>query len=262
MLPNEKISCVLKIWFLYTEFINFLLKFAVNAFQCCSSLFKYYSSESMLLLILSYVSSNMHVSLSFLKNSSFWNIRETQNKHLIIWKKLFEIYKFVFVMLNLLNSSLNSVRNLLKIHFVSKEFVVLEMRGLYNKDTSAIPQIVVRETWIWYTWPDRMTYTLMQMFRRYAHIGCKNEKVKIGEKKVSLDFCKLLPKEFWEETKKFFLKLWSRTFSIRICKFRLYTLDDFVFLCFNRNEANFIATLVQSGQPVLSFKSALPSRIQ
>ena len=51
-------------------------------------------------------------------------------------------------MLNLLNSSLNSVRNLLKIHFVSKEFVVLEMRGLYNKDTSAIPQIVVRETWI------------------------------------------------------------------------------------------------------------------
>ena len=72
------------------------------------------------------------------------------------------------------------------------------------KDTSEIPQIVVRETWIWYTWPDRMTYTLMQMFRRYAYIGCKNEKVKIGEKKVSLDFCKLLPKEFWEERKKFF----------------------------------------------------------
>ena len=135
------------------------------------------------------------------------------------------------------------------------------------KDTSEIPQIVVRETWIWYTWPDRMTYTLMQMFRRYAYIGCKNGKVKIGEKKVSLDFCKLLRKEFWEERKKFFLKkfflkLWSRTFSIRICKFRLYTLDDFVFLCFNRNEANFIATLVQWGQPVLSFKSALPSRIQ
>ena len=41
-----------------------------------------------------------------------------------------------------------------------------------------------------------MTYTLMQMFRRYAYIGCKNEKVKIGEEKVSLDFCKLLPKEF------------------------------------------------------------------
>lgn len=29
-------------------------------------------------------------------------------------------------------------------------------------------------------------------------------KVKIDEKKVSLDFCKLLPKEFWEERKKFF----------------------------------------------------------
>lgn len=51
-----------------------------------------------------------------------------------------------------------------------------------------------------------MTYTLMQMFRRYAYIGCKNEKVKIGEKKVSLDFCKLLPKEFWEERKKFFFE--------------------------------------------------------
>ena len=119
MLPNEKISCVLQICVLYTESINFLLKFAANAFQCCSSLVKYYSSESMLLLILSYVSSNMHVSSSFLKNSSFWKIRETQNKHLIIWKKLFEIYKFIFVMLNLLNSSLNSVWNLLKIHFVS-----------------------------------------------------------------------------------------------------------------------------------------------
>ena len=126
MHPNEKISCVLQICVLYTESINFLLKFAANAFQCCSSLVRYYSSESMLLLILSYVSSNMHVSLSFLKNSSFWKIREIQNKHLIIntWSFL-KFTIFVFVMLNLLNSSLNSVWNLLKIHFVSKEFVIL-----------------------------------------------------------------------------------------------------------------------------------------
>lgn len=125
MRPNEKISCVLQICVLYTESINFL-KFAANAFQCCSSLVRYYSSESMLLLILSYVSSNMHVSLSFLKNSSFWKIREIQNKHLIIntWSFL-KFTIFVFVMLNLLNSSLNSVWNLLKIHFVSKEFVIL-----------------------------------------------------------------------------------------------------------------------------------------
>lgn len=167
MLPNEKISCVLQIWFLYTEFINFLLKFAVNVFQCCSSLVKYYSSESMLLLTLSYVSSNMHVSLSFLKNSSFWKIRETQNKHLIIWKKLFEIYKFVFVMLNLLNSSLNSVRNL----YILGQ---IEWRTLWCKCL------------------DGMLISVVKM------------KVKIGEKKVSLDFCKLLPKEFWEERKKFF----------------------------------------------------------
>lgn len=44
----------------------------------------------------------------------------------------------------------------------------------------------------------------MQMFRPCAYISYKNEKVKIGEKKVSLDFCKLLPKEFWEERKKVF----------------------------------------------------------